>query len=557
MVAIGKDTVGLNVTHSSPLHAKTSINETGCFLATNSPFAGQPPELVTWLAERFEEVHHDPGDIILREGDTGEALLVVRRGRVSIVSARADGSELRIDDLLPGDLFGEESLMTGEPHSATARAEEVTVLLRLSREDFKAALRYDDCARSIALVSLKRQRPKRADRTTLERQQLNSDKPVYILADGSRRRYMRLSEEGLFLWNLIDGNRTVRDLCIAYSERFQRSAAHEVLQGIAQLHAAGFLLITNVCGASRKSAPWWDKMTPFLSMSIRYFSLPDVDRFVSAVYRLIRPLFTLPAQVALTIVAAAGAAAFFQHLPSHPSLAASSAQSASTSLVLMFISLLVHAVLHEMGHAVTCKHFGREVHRAGIGWYLFFPVAFVDTSNIWAASRRVRILVSAAGPFVNLVLSGIAGLAAIFVTPAHVQDALWNFSIMGYILAVVNLNPLLEYDGYYLLMDFLEVPNLRSRSLAYLGSLILRHAPNEQQLHSVFVLFGVASLGYGLSIGISVLIAYQVTVKALLAGYVQPHGAEAIGWLLASAMGLLVLYRLIAGLDLRRVRNHR
>jgi hypothetical protein len=106
-------------------------------------------------------------------------------------------------------------------------------------------------------------------------------------------------------------------------------------------------------------------------------------------------------------------------------------------------------------------------------------------------------------------------------------------------------------DGYYILMDWLEIPNLRSKSLAYLGSLMCRRVAGKSQLQFAFAIFGIASFGYGILAGIAVLIIYHVKFKALVAVFLPPSGAEIIGWTLASTMTLLILHRLIAGLKLK------
>jgi putative peptide zinc metalloprotease protein len=212
--------------------------------------------------------------------------------------------------------------------------------------------------------------------------------------------------------------------------------------------------------------------------------------------------------------------------------------------------LILHVVVHEAMHAATCKHFGRAVHRAGIGWYYFAPVAFVDTSEIWPAPRLQRILVSAAGPYSNLVLAGTTALVAMLPVPDGLSQALLSFSTMGYILVLVNLNPLLELDGYYILMDLLEIPNLRSRALAYLGAVRRGRANAEPRLHRLFILFGAASLAYGVVLGLGVLFAYRALIGDAAAVWLPQPYAQAIGWGTAGCMSLLVFCVLLDSLRL-------
>jgi hypothetical protein len=84
------------------------------------------------------------------------------------------------------------------------------------------------------LQTLQQQRPRQVEACSIERQ-LAPGAPAYILKNTTVRRHMKLSEEGLFLWQLIDGQRTIRDLCTLYIERFQRPAVDEVLRALARL----------------------------------------------------------------------------------------------------------------------------------------------------------------------------------------------------------------------------------------------------------------------------------------------------------------------------------
>jgi putative peptide zinc metalloprotease protein len=210
--------------------------------------------------------------------------------------------------------------------------------------------------------------------------------------------------------------------------------------------------------------------------------------------------------------------------------------------------LILHVVVHEAMHALTCKHFGRVVHRAGVGWYYFAPVAFVDTSEIWPAPRSQRVLVSAAGPYSNLVLAGMTALAALLPVSDSLGQVLFSFSTTGYILVLVNLNPLLELDGYYILTDLLEIPNLRSRALAYLGAVRRGHANAEPRLHHLFIMFGAASLAYGVVLGLGVLFAYRALIGDAAAAWLPQPYAQAIGWGVAGCMSLLVFCVLLNGL---------
>jgi len=287
-----------------------------------------------------------------------------------------------------------------------------------------------------------------------------------------------------------------------------------------------------------------------LSLCTRYYCVSGTDGRLSSLYRWLRPLFTPLAQAALFIAACAGAAAFAWHLT-----LVSGTHSSMHAPAVWIAGFALHVALHEAAHAVACKHFGRSVHRAGIGWYYFAPVAFVDTSDMWPAAKLPRVLVSAAGPYANFVLAGVAALMALLPLSGNVRDMLCAFSITGYVLVLVNLNPLLELDGYYMLMDLLEIPNLRSRALACLGSRLRGRDNAEPRLRGVFMLFGASCLAYGVAMALGVLLTYRSLIGDGVATWLPQPYAQAIGWALAGTMSLLILHLLFDKLALGRGRR--
>src|ERR1700676_3212027 len=143
------------------------------------------------------------------------------------------------------------------------------------------------------MLALQQRRPKRLDHCVVERQQRAADAPVYILKDTAGHSYMKLSEEGLFVWQLIDGEHTIADMCRAYVARFQRPAPEEVLSALARLHEAGFARLQDADAdrhptAAARAGRW----RALLSLCTWYWSLPDMDRRMTALYGGVRALYT-------------------------------------------------------------------------------------------------------------------------------------------------------------------------------------------------------------------------------------------------------------------------
>src|SRR5207247_6669379 len=129
-------------------------------------------------------------------------------------------------------------------------------------------------------------------------------------------------------------------------------------------------------------------------------------------------------------------------------------------VVVAFFGLCLAGIGHETAHALATKAEGRRVGRAGIGLLWFTPVIYVDTSDAWLIDRRRRAVVNAAGPLFNFALAGVLGLVAAFTT-ARVQDLPLCLAVTNLVSIVFNLSPLLEFDGYYVLLDLRNVNSLR------------------------------------------------------------------------------------------------
>lgn len=132
------------------------------------------------------------------------------------------------------------------------------------------------------------------------------------------------------------------------------------------------------------------------------------------------------------------------------------------------VTLSVVKILHEFGHAFMAKRFGCRVPAMGVALLVMFPVLFTDTTDAWRlTSRRQRLLIGAGGILVELCLAMIATLLWNFLPDGPMRSATFVVATVTWIgTLAVNLNPLMRFDGYYLLSDFLGVQNLQQRGFA-------------------------------------------------------------------------------------------
>jgi putative peptide zinc metalloprotease protein len=140
---------------------------------------------------------------------------------------------------------------------------------------------------------------------------------------------------------------------------------------------------------------------------------------------------------------------------------------APDNLLLLYAGLAIVKTLHEFGHAAVCKRYGGEVHVMGLMMLIFTPVPYMDATASWGfRSRWQRMLVGAAGMIVEVFVAAIAVMVWANTGPGTLHSLAYNMIFVASVSTVLfNANPLLRYDGYYMLSDLLEIPNLYQRSM--------------------------------------------------------------------------------------------
>lgn len=148
------------------------------------------------------------------------------------------------------------------------------------------------------------------------------------------------------------------------------------------------------------------------------------------------------------------------------------------TIIYLWIALGVVKVIHEFGHGLSCRYYGGEVHEMGFLLLCFSPALYANVSDAWTLPNKWhRIIISAAGIYVELVIASIATFVW-WYTPASpfIHNLSLSLMVVCSVSTVVfNGNPLMRYDGYYVLADWMEIPNLRERANRYLQNLFLEH----------------------------------------------------------------------------------
>ncbi|MHB0960278.1 MAG: efflux RND transporter periplasmic adaptor subunit [Pirellulaceae bacterium] len=190
------------------------------------------------------------------------------------------------------------------------------------------------------------------------------------------------------------------------------------------------------------------------------------------------------------------------------------------SMALVWLGL---KIVHELAHALVCKRYGGEVREAGLIFILFAPAAFVDVTSSWRfPSKWQRIHVAAAGMYVELVLAALAAMVWSQAESVVVRHALFNTIVMASLSTLVfNANPLMRFDGYYILGDLLEIPNLATEGTRFVRRLGTRvfygRVPPARELLGVrgwvVRLYGLAAGLWRLVVCISLLAAASILFK--------------------------------------------
>jgi len=139
------------------------------------------------------------------------------------------------------------------------------------------------------------------------------------------------------------------------------------------------------------------------------------------------------------------------------------------------LTLIIIKILHELGHAFTARHFGARVPIIGLAFLVMFPILYTDTTDAWRVSdRRSRLLINAGGMIVELSIAAISLFAWALLPDGIWRSAAFFAATTSWTLSlIVNLNPWMRFDGYYIASDFFRIENLQARGFA-IGRWVMR-----------------------------------------------------------------------------------
>jgi putative peptide zinc metalloprotease protein len=235
---------------------------------------------------------------------------------------------------------------------------------------------------------------------------------------------------------------------------------------------------------------------------------------------------------------------------------------AVSNLPLLYAGLVLIKTLHEFGHAFAVRRFGGEVHVMGVMFLIFSPLPYVDATAAWALrSKWKRVVVGAAGMIVELFVAACAAVIWANTGPGALHALAYNMIFVASLSTVVfNLNPLLRYDGYYILSDIFDIPNLNTQAMTHLRHVVERYAFGDRKSRSPaasrteafwLTLYGIMSGVYRVVVfgGILLFLADRFLILGIIMAVVC-----AISWIVVPVFRLVRYLVTDSKLEKRRLR---
>lgn len=312
----------------------------------------------------------------------------------------------------------------------------------------------------------------------------------HVVRDAAGNDFFRLSAPAYHFVGLLDGERTVAQAWQACNDAMNEDAPTqgEAIHLLGMMHTSNLLAVEKSDDAEVLLRQHQHKTAMrvrghLANLAFIRISLFDPDGFLDHWRFLFSRLFSPWGAALWLLIVGVG---LLTLVGSGMDLSSGAAGSLSpANLPLLYIAILATKALHELGHAFACKALGErdgaggEIHALGIMLILFMPVPYVDTSSAWNfRAKRPRMVVAAAGMLVELAVAAVAAIVwthTTEATPVHI--ICYNVVLVAGIATVLfNGNPLMRYDGYFILADLLEIPNLARRSSEYVQYVVKRYA---------------------------------------------------------------------------------
>jgi len=371
----------------------------------------------------------------------------------------------------------------------------------------------------------------------------------WIVKDPIALKYFQLREAEHIILELLDGAHSYEDVKTELAKKFpnKKFDVRSIQNLVESFHTNG-LLLSNAKGQAqplirRHRKEQTQKITQFASsiVSIKFPGF-DPEPLLAWLYPKVRWLFSKTATflflgiiVSALLLVGSNLNEFQTKLPTFQQF------FGFNNLVYMGLVLVFTKSIHELGHGLVCKHYDGECHEMGFMLMVLTPAMFCDTSDSWILPNKWhRIAIGAAGMWVEVVMAALATFIWWYTHPGWLHYFALNIMFLCSVATIVfNINPLLRYDGYYMLSDFLEIPNLSQKANLSLTDRLRvwclgmepvsprRRLP--QQKRTAFAIYAVSSF------------FYRWFVLGMIFWFItrvfEPYGLQVLGYL---AVGIAI-----------------
>jgi putative peptide zinc metalloprotease protein len=353
-------------------------------------------------------------------------------------------------------------------------------------------------------------RPKlRPDLVVLEHADSSGSRDI-VLKDPVSGKFYRLSSHEHKFLQVFDGTVTLEEAIERFNGSGQYCSEEEGLRIIEKAGHLGLVLGTRYGtaqyqGRLKEQTEQARKARRFSSVYFLFIPLLNPDKFLEKTLWLFK-LFANKLILAIIAILAPGALYFvITGLPrmEQEYLFFFNLQN----LIYLWITIALTKLIHEFSHAYAAKSFGLHVPQMGLAFLIFFPCLFCNTTEAWQlADRRQRMVISAAGIISEGAMAVVATYIWHFSGPGIVNSLAFYLLAVSFVSTVLfNGNPLMKFDGYFILIDYLRMPNLQGKSFSYLRYLFMNRVlgldsvpdpSSNQNDGALFTIYGAASFIY-------------------------------------------------------------
>ena len=347
---------------------------------------------------------------------------------------------------------------------------------------------------------------------------VQGDETYYVIKDPITRKFFRLKSHEYFIARRLDGKTPIDEIQARFREEFDTAPSGPSIERFIERITDLCLVETglparDLARAQRQAGSEDRGLGRLLHLRLKAI---DPDRLLSALAPRSRFFFTWQFVVLVSAITLVAVAITVYRWDAYAAQARDLFRPGTIPTFILVVAVVT--TLHEFAHGLTCKYYGGEVHEIGFVLIYLVPAFYCNVSDAWLFKAKARRLwVSAAGTLFQLVIYGVAAVVWLVAgRGTWLGDACAITIAVAGLTALFNFNPLIKLDGYYLLSDYLEIPNLRRRAFAHLGSKVkgrFSHADRQVRVTTarekrIYLVYGVLAGAY--SLGLLVFVVFKL-----------------------------------------------